>query len=173
VHEVDDHPVVAVFALSIYVRDLLRDILPSDSNGIVVVFENTCKQTFTYEFKGPDVVYLGSDDLHDPAYDGFELSSRLLDLRRDFSSRDWSYTGTPLSEEGCQYSLHVYPSARMEAHFATTNPAMLAVAAVLIFILTSGMWCADCSNETKVVTVLIARFWFSVHRRLYGVRQVR
>jgi hypothetical protein len=60
---------VGVYSISIFWRDLINNILPHDSDGIVVVFENACNQTFTYEINGPEVHYLGPGDLHDEKYD--------------------------------------------------------------------------------------------------------
>jgi hypothetical protein len=61
--------VVGVYSISIFWRHLITNILPPDSDGIVVVFENACNQTFTYEINGPEAHYLGPGDLHDEKYD--------------------------------------------------------------------------------------------------------
>jgi hypothetical protein len=64
----------ALLASTIYWRDLLVGILPPGSDGIVVVFENECNPTFTFQINGPDVDYIGRDDLHDPKYNDMEKS---------------------------------------------------------------------------------------------------
>ncbi len=55
---------VGVFAMTFYWRDLIKEILPTDSDGIIVVFENACGQTFTYQINGPETVYLGRGDFN-------------------------------------------------------------------------------------------------------------
>jgi hypothetical protein len=127
---------VGVFAMTFYWRDLIKDILPPQSNGMVVVFENACGQTFTYQVNGPEAVYLGRGDLHESEYDALEKVSLLTELDA-FSIRDRSYTGLSLSEKGCQYVLHVYPSKYMEENFTSNDPLIFTVTAVAIFAFTS------------------------------------
>jgi hypothetical protein len=43
--------VVATVSTLVYWRQFIKDILPESSQGIVVVFENTCTASFTYEIK--------------------------------------------------------------------------------------------------------------------------
>lgn len=44
-----EHEVGGFLALSICWRDLIRNLLPQGSDGIVVVFENPCNPTFTHQ----------------------------------------------------------------------------------------------------------------------------
>jgi hypothetical protein len=43
--------VVATVATTIYWREFIKRILPENSRGIVVVFENPCCPSFTYQIK--------------------------------------------------------------------------------------------------------------------------
>jgi hypothetical protein len=70
--------VMGVYSIAIFWRDLINNILPPDSDGIVVVIENACNQTFTYEINGPEVHYLGPGDLHDEKYNCLGLVSLTL-----------------------------------------------------------------------------------------------
>jgi hypothetical protein len=47
--------VVGVFAMTFFWRDLLKDILPVGSDGVVVVVGNDCNQTFSYKINGANV----------------------------------------------------------------------------------------------------------------------
>jgi hypothetical protein len=67
------HDFLGFIGISIYWRDLLTDLLSPGSNGIVIVFENSCNPTFTYQVNGPDVTFLGRGDLHDHKYDSMEI----------------------------------------------------------------------------------------------------
>lgn len=42
---------VGMLASSLYWRTLIRDILPSSSKGLVIVFENPCNEAFTYQVR--------------------------------------------------------------------------------------------------------------------------
>ena len=70
----------------------------SRSHGIVVVVENSCNPTFTYQVNGPTVTYLGTGDFHDSAYEHLEISSQLLDLRK-FAVKASTYSGVPINED--------------------------------------------------------------------------
>ena len=47
----DDYnsPVLAVIATSIYWRDYLKRILSANSKGVIVVIDNPCNPSFTYQ----------------------------------------------------------------------------------------------------------------------------
>jgi hypothetical protein len=132
-----DTAVVGIFGLSIYWHDLIRNILPEGSRGIVCVFENTCGKSFTYKMHGPEVEYLGRGDLHDNRYNSQRQSSALLDLQSLSTQGHTSYEGVPVSEDVCPYTLSVYPSAEMEDGHKTNHPAVSTVSALLIFLFTS------------------------------------
>jgi hypothetical protein len=127
---------VGIFAMTFYWRDLIQDILPTDSNGIVIVFKNACSQTFTYQVNGPKTVYLGQGDLHETKYDHLVKASSLNELDA-FSIRDRRYTGLSLGEKGCVYTLYVYPSTELEDSHTTNDPIIFTTVAVAIFAFTS------------------------------------
>jgi hypothetical protein len=45
------HKIVAVLSSSFYWRDVLKNILPTGRNGMVIVIDNPCKTPFTYQIK--------------------------------------------------------------------------------------------------------------------------
>jgi hypothetical protein len=63
------HELYSFIVITVFWRDLINNILPPGENGIIVVFENECNPSFTFEINGPQVVYLGRGDLHDSNYD--------------------------------------------------------------------------------------------------------
>jgi class 3 adenylate cyclase len=128
--------VVAIVTLTFFWRDFIEDILPTGGVGLVVVFENTCDQSFTYQINGPEVEYLGPGDLHDTKYTDMAISSSINDLG-SFNTGRKVYTGLPLSTEYCTYSFKAYPSYAMESEFRTSDPIIFMVIAVFIFAFTS------------------------------------
>ena len=88
--------VVGVLTFILYWRELINNILPANSNGVIVVVENACDQVFTYQLNGPDTVYLGPGDQHDPKYDYLGRTSSLFELMDSSKvGRKSSYTGIP------------------------------------------------------------------------------
>ena len=50
-----NHKLGGFLSITFYWRDLIKGILPQGSDGIVVVFDNPCNPTFTYQINGPSV----------------------------------------------------------------------------------------------------------------------
>jgi hypothetical protein len=126
-------PLVAILGLSIFWQDLIEGILPLGNDGLVAVFDNAgCNQTFTFQINGPNATYLGSGDRHHPAYDDHLVCSSSLSGLTGFSSVSQVYTGPPLNEDFCPYSLRLHPSKTMEKKFITSNPTIFAFVAVSI-----------------------------------------
>jgi Adenylate and Guanylate cyclase catalytic domain len=131
-----DKSVVGVLAVSIYWRELIRDILPPGSNGIVVVVRNPCTEPFTYQINGPHIEYLGVGDKHDDTYNARAIESTVVDLN-SFALHASGYTGAPIGRDFCQHSLHVYPSDSMKSDFTTQNAVIFMISTLLIFGFTS------------------------------------
>jgi hypothetical protein len=48
-YNLTEHPVVSTLDTMVYWREFLKGLLPESSHGIVVVFENACTVSFTYQ----------------------------------------------------------------------------------------------------------------------------
>jgi hypothetical protein len=79
-----DYQLLGFLTVSVYWRDILANILPRGDNGLVVVFENECNPTFTFQLDGPNVTFLGRGDLHDPAFDYLQSGVSDVDLNPCF-----------------------------------------------------------------------------------------
>jgi len=135
----EEDEVAGSFTATYFFRELIRNILPTGSDGIVTVFENDCDQKFSYQINGPDTLYLGPDDFHDPAFDAFQRVVQLVELD-SFAPGDGAYSGLKLSAMGCQYKLYTYPSTTMQDSFLTTQPAIFTGVTVIIFLFTSAVF---------------------------------
>lgn len=131
-----NHTLVGTVTVSIFWRNLLEDILPEGSNGILIVLDNPCTPSCTFQINGPDVVYLGRGDLHDSTYDGYKLNATLLDLD-SFSTSTSYYSGIEIDTEYCPHSFRLYPSSTMQAAYITPLPIIMTSVAVLIFVFTA------------------------------------
>ena len=101
--------VVGFLSIGAYFREIIRDTLPVGSNGMIIVVENTCTETFTYQIDGPNVTYHGIYDQHEKKYDRLVLSSLLTELS-NADTGDSVYTGVPIEKEICPYTMHLYTS---------------------------------------------------------------
>lgn len=68
----DDSEVVAFIAGGSAWDASMLDLLPDGVNGLYVVVRNNCNQSYTFVINGPEAVYLGDSDSHDPKYNAFE-----------------------------------------------------------------------------------------------------
>lgn len=136
-----------ILSVTFYWRDLLKDILPKNSDGMSIVVTNTCNQSFTYTWFESDPVYLGNSDLHDTAFDHLEKSFSLTNI-----GKGNVYTGLNLSSSGCAYELRTYPSKEMLQNYQSSiaSPSVFTGIAVVIFIFTSMVFIFyDCLVERR------------------------
>jgi hypothetical protein len=133
---------VGVLAMSIFWRELMKEVLQTSPYGILIVVGNSCGQAMTYEVNGPSVVYVGRGDLHNSAYDDKFVESKLSKLYTFSFRYKLSYTGLPLSEDFCPYWVRVHPSNEMRDIITSKNPGILTATAVLVFIFTSAVFIA-------------------------------
>ena len=100
--------VVGVVSVTFYWREMLKHFLPDKVDGMHIVVENSCNQTFTYITSGITPKYLGEGDLHDTM---FENHRKSFQLPEDIFSSD-----------GCQYTIYTYCSSEMSLEFFETQP---------------------------------------------------
>lgn len=131
-----DSPAVASLGTQIFWDSFLTDILPENINGLYVVLSNTCDQQFTFMLNGPIVESLGEGDLHDSDFDQYKEEASFTDLVTA-GAEAGSYLGVEIDQSGCQYSLAVYPSSQMQDEYMTSQPVVLLISALCIFLITS------------------------------------
>jgi Adenylate and Guanylate cyclase catalytic domain len=130
-----NHNVVGLIGAPMYFRSLIQELLPQGSDGIHVVFDNSCASPFTYEIDGPVSKYLGVGDLHQKAYDDMGHDTKLYDLAG--SQKTALYTGARADRDFCPMTLRIYPSDVMKASFTSKNPKIFTVAVIFIFAFTT------------------------------------
>ena len=83
-YDVDD---LVGFVVAILPWDsFFTNILHEGANGIYVVLHSTCGQHYTYMLNGPEAIFLGEGDLHDPHYDYLEVYTAFAPfLQHNFS----------------------------------------------------------------------------------------
>ena len=122
-----EHPFVGIVTFSLYWRELIQNILEG-LDKVVVVVEDACAPSFTYLLDGPNAIYLGKGDLHDPKFDGMEHRAPLA------SMLEGAYTGLPLSKHYCPKYISVYPSEAMSSMYNTDDPVVFTFTAAAIFV---------------------------------------
>ena len=180
-----DDPVVGLLLSVAYWRELIKNILPDNSVGLVVVFEASCGDLFTYQLDGPETTYLGAGDQHDSKYDHLEISARFVDIMDTVKSeRGSSYTGLPLNGDYCSRTVRIFPSQITEDQHTTKKPIVLSITSALIFVFTSLIFVMyDClvarrqrivHNRAKASTAIVSSlFPEKVAKQLYEEREVK
>lgn len=130
------HEVAGILSLAIYWREYIKNVLPTGSDGVIIVFENPCNPTFTYQINGPDVTFLGAGDFHDSKYDHMAMTKSIFELSTS-AMKENSYSGIQLDDEFCPFQITVYPSDTLRNLHMSKTPAIFAVVMVVIFAVTA------------------------------------
>jgi hypothetical protein len=176
-----DGTVVGLFSLGVYFREIIRDVLPPGTNGMIIVVDNACTETFTYQIDGPNVTYLGIYDQHDTKYDALGVTSTLTELSNSNTEESF-YDGVPLDEEYCPYTLRLYPSKQMESYYTSSNATIFPFVTLLSFAVLAVLFFAYDSRverrQTKVLSSAVrssalvsSLFPLSVQEHLYDTRK--
>jgi class 3 adenylate cyclase len=115
--------------------------LTDQSDGIVIVLENTCGQVYTFKVVGNQVEFLGAGDLHDTSFDSMVLpSSTDFLLSIVSSSAPRGGLGVISPSWGCAYSVRIYPSSEIRSRYLTSKPWVETIVVVAIFVFTSSVF---------------------------------
>ena len=180
INEVDDHnsSVVGFLSIGVYFREIIRDVLPLGSNGMIIVVDNKCAESFTYQIDGPNTTYLGMYDKHDRKYDQLTMSTLMADLS-NASTDESLYTGVPINQEYCQYTLRLYPSKDMESMYTSNKATIFLLVTLCTFAILTILFIAYDSRverrQRKVMSTAVrstalvsSLFPASVQEQLYN-----
>ncbi|CAB9497505.1 Receptor-type guanylate cyclase gcy [Seminavis robusta] len=136
-----DREVKAVLLGAIYWRTYFNGILPPGANGIHVILENQCDQTYTYRVDGTEAQFLGHGDLHDTKYDYLETQVDLT-LGKDIYAYDNNQEEQDQDrlEADCRYKLRVYPSQEFHDDHTSNKPLLYTISLAAVFIFTSAVF---------------------------------
>lgn len=138
----DDKKVAATFLIYIYWRTYFDNLLPPGADGVIVVLENTCNQTYTYRVDGANSFWLGRGDRHDAKYDFLEFVTSINGIlgpegddgigRDDFGED----TESDILYYDCFYNIRIYPSEHFEARYRSNAPINQALTLAGLFLFT-------------------------------------
>jgi hypothetical protein len=181
--DINNGDVVGTISFGFFWRDLLRDILPESSQGILAVTEISCAQMeplgFTYEINGAVTNYLGLGDFSDQKYHYLELSTTLMEIMDiPTGTRGRTYTGIPLSESACPIRMKLYPSEKSETSHYASRSVVFTICSVVVFLFAALLFALyDLlvkRRQRKVADVAARSFAIlsdvfpkEVHKRLY------
>jgi class 3 adenylate cyclase len=123
--------VVAILTSVIPWELYFTDLLHQGADGIVCVLRDTCGDVFTYGINGPEAIYVGKGDQHDPEYDHL---LHVTEFRPHLKEQD---NNVAFADANCEYSFFIYPSDQLREEYTSNRPALLAMAVVAVFIFTS------------------------------------
>ena len=103
-------------------------LLQPGASEISVVLLDSCGDSFTYNIEGPEAIFLGKGELHDPKYDHLVLETKFAPFLHN--------TYSDLHEH-CEYDLRIFPTAKTEAGYKSNKPLLYAFVVVLIFFCTA------------------------------------
>jgi class 3 adenylate cyclase len=125
--------------------NILKEVLPSYIEGVVVVLETSVSnempgQQWTYDVSGNGVSLLGEGDLHDPTFDKFEIQVKTSTVQKGYNDDEVS----GVEEDLITYNMRFYPSMRFRKRYMSLTPFKMTLIVVCIFVLTSAIFlCYD------------------------------
>ncbi|CAB9509224.1 Receptor-type guanylate cyclase gcy [Seminavis robusta] len=139
----DDRKVAANLMVYIYWRAYFNNLLPPGADGIIIVLENTCNQTYTYRVDGSDSFWLGRGDLHDSKYDYLEASTNINVLAGGDAAGTTDFiddTESDFAYYDCYYNIRVYPSQAFEDSHRSSSPWVFALIIAALFFFTTTVF---------------------------------
>ncbi|CAB9497506.1 Receptor-type guanylate cyclase gcy [Seminavis robusta] len=138
----DQKEVVGFMVFGVYWRTLLNRLLPTGTDGVVVVLENTAGQQYTYRIDGTDATFEGHGDFHDTRYDhleavGYIRSDMDGDVAAAFQARVEDSENSHLDTN---YRVRVYPSQLFESAYRTDRAWLFALSLAMVFVFTSSVF---------------------------------
>jgi hypothetical protein len=121
-----------LLSMRFFWKDMFSGIEVSGSGGIVAVVTNECEETFSFELDGDQVSFLGFKDMHDESYNSLEESFSFVEFGDSFSSLGLQIGGN------CTYSMNIFPTQSKAEAYQTSNPTILAIVVVIIFLFTAA-----------------------------------
>jgi hypothetical protein len=151
---IDKEPVGFLLAITVYENLLDRHFIPQGIGGIIAVIKDTCGHVLTYQLDGPEAIFLGNGDLHDPAFDEYvrftpiesyhiiRPTSNNDPARADDSETDNKVQNvTEADLPGlCRHELYIYPSAEFHAAYQTNTPMIYTLVILLAFTATAAVF---------------------------------
>jgi hypothetical protein len=102
---------------------------------------------------------LGAGDFHEPKYDDIGISSSMTELGK-YAIEDSMYSGLPIDEDFCPFTISVYPSQEMEDAYTTNKPLIFALVSAAIFFVTAATFllydfCVE-KRQKKILVTAVA-----------------
>lgn len=133
----ENRSVVGVLEFDLEFGPYLRDTLPPNTNHILCVVSNPCGQTFSYDVNGEAVAYrgpFGASGNDDVVREDMVRTTLLTDFEVHSAGTEY-YSGAPVNEEHCPWTLSIYPTSDFEAEYVTDAPLYYSLAVAGTFLL--------------------------------------
>ena len=136
-----DNGIVGVITAFVSWSDFFKALLPDTVIGVIAVYENTCGQdgdgqVFSFELSGPNVTYMGGQDIHDWVYDDLEITINVTSALFGNETVD----GRSAADIDCQHTVRLFPSDALKETFTNVAPIVYAGFVVFVFVLTAGVF---------------------------------
>lgn len=104
-----------------------ENLLPPEAHGITVVMKDTCGDEFSYQINGPEAVFLGHGDHHEPKFTYLEEASP-FDILHKVESSDL--------HDHCEYEMHIFPMQELQDDYMTDKPILYTIVVLSVFLVT-------------------------------------
>lgn len=166
----DDRTVVGVMVGVMRWATYFENVLPPNSEALIVVLENTKEGAFTYRVTSDTAEFLGKGDLHNTKFNHMERIATFEDVNIDGNAISFK-----LNQSLNQYTLRVYPSDEFEDEYVSFTPILITLSVAMVFVFTAIMVsltkCDGAFNQCSLFCSQCFYFQFIVYDRLVERRQ--
>lgn len=123
--------IVGLLTMLFHWRLYFHDVLRTGQRGLVLVVDNECSGSFTFEIEGPAPRFVGYGDHHDAKYNDLQLSIDIDGLLKERGMLDIA-----VATDFCSYTIKAYPSATLEDDEKSNVPVYFTIGTFCVFLFT-------------------------------------
>ena len=133
----NDRKPVAVLVANLRWAGYFENILTDSTQPVRVVLSNTCQDTFTYEIRGTQAIFLGKGNLAHRDYEDMAISIDLDETKIIIEPNTIALT---LNQDICRYNLQIYPTPEGDDYHNNFFPLIITMTVAAVFLMTAAVF---------------------------------
>ena len=133
----DDRETVAILVANLRWAGYFENILTDSTQPVRVVLSNTCQDTFTYEIRGSQAIFVGKGNLANLEYEDVSIS---VDLDESEIIIEPNTIALTLNQDVCKYTLRIYPTQEGDDYHNNFFPLMITLTVAAVFFMTATVF---------------------------------
>jgi hypothetical protein len=128
---------VAVLVANLRWAGYFENILTDSTQPIRVVLSNTFQDTFTFEIRGSQALFVGKGNLANHKYD---YMAKTVDLDETLFVIEPKTIALTLNQDLCRYTLRIYPTPEGDDYHNDFFPLIITLTVAAVFLMTATVF---------------------------------